>query len=63
MVKSNLILTDRIVSSNYEKVFHILKNIKIGPLDAQQLNFVKKLEKIRLCFFLRWLFYIFPKKI
>ena len=28
-----------------KKVFHILKNIKIGPLDAQQLNFVKKLEK------------------
>ena len=28
-----------------KKVFHTLKNIKIGPLDAQQLNFVKKLEK------------------
>ncbi len=28
-----------------KKVFHILKNIKIGPLDVNQLDFVKKLEK------------------
>ena len=46
-----------------KKVFHILKNIKIGPLDAQQLNFVKKLEKNTTMFLTQMVVLYFSKKI
>ena len=45
-----------------KKVFHILKNIKIGPLDAQQLNFVKKLEKNTTMFLTQMVVLYFSKK-